>query len=99
MSASDKTKLDGIATGANKITVDTALSSSSTNPVQNKVVNTALSGKAPTSHASTATTYGAASASNYGHAMASSTTPKVAGTAAVGSETEKFARGDHVHPA
>ena len=29
---------------------------------------------------------------------ASSTTPKVAGTAAVGSET-KFARGDHVHPA
>lgn len=44
-----KTKLDGIATGANKITVDTALSSSSTNPVQNKVINTALSGKVPTS--------------------------------------------------
>lgn len=33
MSASDKTKLDGIATGANKIIVDTALSNSSTNPV------------------------------------------------------------------
>lgn len=43
MSAADKTKLDGIATGATKITVDSALSSTSTNPVQNKVVNTAIS--------------------------------------------------------
>lgn len=43
MSAADKVKLDGIATGANKITVDSALSSSSTNPVQNKVVNSAIS--------------------------------------------------------
>ena len=62
-------------------------------------VNNALAGKAPTSHASSATTYGASSDSNYGHAKASSTTPKVAGTAAVGSETSSFARGDHVHPA
>lgn len=54
--------------------------------------------RAPTSHASSATTYGVSSASNYGHAMASSTTPKANGTAAVGSETAKFARGDHVHP-
>ena len=37
MSASDKTKLDGIATGANKTIVDGELSASSTNPVQNKV--------------------------------------------------------------
>lgn len=43
-----KTKLDGIATGANKTTVDTALSSTSTNPVQNKVVNSALGGKLST---------------------------------------------------
>lgn len=42
MSAADKAKLDGIGTGANKTTVDSALSSSSTNPVQNKVVNTAI---------------------------------------------------------
>lgn len=49
MSASDKKKLDGIATGATKITVDTSLSSTSTNPVQNKVINSALSGKAGTS--------------------------------------------------
>ena len=46
MSSSDKSKLDGIATGATKVTVDSALSSTSTNPVQNKVVNSALSGKA-----------------------------------------------------
>lgn len=46
MSAADKKKLDGIATGATKITVDTALSNTSINPVQNKVINSALSGKA-----------------------------------------------------
>ena len=48
MSASDKIKLDGIATGANKTTVDTSLSDSSTNPVQNKVIKSALDGKAGT---------------------------------------------------
>lgn len=46
----EKSKLDGIAAGANKTTVDSALSSTSTNPVQNKVINTALSGKANTNH-------------------------------------------------
>ena len=48
-----KTKLDGIATGATKVTVDTALSTTSTNPVQNKVINTALGGKANSSHTHT----------------------------------------------
>ena len=43
MSSSDKTKLDGIDEGATKVTVDSALSSTSTNPVQNKVVNSAIS--------------------------------------------------------
>lgn len=43
MSASDKKKLNGIADGATKVTVDTALSSTSTNPVQNKIVNSAIS--------------------------------------------------------
>lgn len=42
-------KLNGIATGANKTVVDSALSSTSTNPVQNKVVNSALGGKVPIS--------------------------------------------------
>ena len=55
MSATDKKKLDGIATGATKIIVDSALSSSSTNPVQNKVINSALAGKAASSHTHTAT--------------------------------------------
>lgn len=45
MSASDKSKLDGIATGATKITVDATFSSTSTNPVQNKIVNGALQEK------------------------------------------------------
>ena len=40
MSAEDKLKLDGIEDGANKTIIDTALSSTSTNPVQNKVINT-----------------------------------------------------------
>ena len=50
MSAADKAKLDGVASGANNITVDSALSNISTNPVQNKVINTALAGKAASSH-------------------------------------------------
>ena len=50
MSAADKEKLNGIATGATAITVDSALSSTSENPVQNKVINSALSGKANSSH-------------------------------------------------
>ena len=36
-----------------KVTVDTALSSTSTNPVQNKVINSALAGKAAASHSHT----------------------------------------------
>ena len=46
----EKSKLSGIASGANKTTIDSALSSSSTNPVQNKVIKTALDGKAASSH-------------------------------------------------
>ena len=50
MSASDKTKLDGIAQGANKTVVDAALSSTSTNPVQNKAVKAALDDKSDSDH-------------------------------------------------
>ena len=42
----EKTKLAGIEAQANKTTVDDALSDSSTNPVQNKVVKSALDSKA-----------------------------------------------------
>ena len=38
MSAADKVKLDGIEDGANKTIVDDAMSDTSTNPVQNKVI-------------------------------------------------------------
>ncbi|MCM1104887.1 MAG: hypothetical protein NC409_12375 [Clostridium sp.] len=58
-----------------------------------------LSELAPLSHAAADGTYGLSNDKLYGHAMASSTTPKAAGTASAGSETAKFARGDHVHPA
>ena len=51
MSAADKTKLNGIATGANKTVVDDSLNSSSTNPVQNSVITAALDNKASSSHA------------------------------------------------
>lgn len=50
LSKEDKSKLDGIAIEANKTVVDSSLSSSSTNPVQNKIVTNALNGKANSSH-------------------------------------------------
>lgn len=45
MSVADKKKLDGIAEGANKITVDDALNATSKNPVQNQVVYAELNNK------------------------------------------------------
>lgn len=50
MSPTDKKKLDGIADGANKTTVDSSLRATSTNPVQNKVIKIALDGKANSTH-------------------------------------------------
>lgn len=48
MSATDKTKLDGIEAGATKTTVDAALDATSKNPVQNKAVKAALDSKLST---------------------------------------------------
>lgn len=45
MTSAMVTKLNGIAEGANKTTVDTALSADSSNPVANSVINTALENK------------------------------------------------------
>ena len=45
MSVADKKKLDGIAAGANKITVDDALNATSKNPVQNQAVYAELNNK------------------------------------------------------
>ena len=53
MSKEDKAKLNGIASGATRVTIDGTLSSTSANPVQNKVINNALAGKAPISHTHT----------------------------------------------
>nr|DAF87320.1 MAG TPA: Peptidase [Siphoviridae sp. ctnPP24] len=50
MSAADKSKLNSIATGANKIVVDSSFVADSTNPVQSKVIKTALDGKSNTGH-------------------------------------------------
>lgn len=50
MSATDKAKIDGIAQGANKTVVDTSLSATSTNPVQNKAVKAALDSKSDSDH-------------------------------------------------
>ena len=46
MSAADKVKLDGVEKGATKTLIDIELSSTSRNPVQNKVVTNALNNKA-----------------------------------------------------
>ena len=50
------TDLSDLPTIPAAVTVDTAMSSTSTNPVQNKVVNTALAGKAASSHTQAAST-------------------------------------------
>lgn len=50
MTAADKKKLDGIAAGATKVAVDSALSATSINPVQNKAVKAALDSKSAASH-------------------------------------------------
>ena len=50
MSSEDKTKLDGIESGANNIIIDSELDTSSTNPVQNKVITEALNNKANINH-------------------------------------------------
>ena len=42
MTATDKIKLNAIEAGANKTVIDSALSSTSTNPVQNKIVKTSI---------------------------------------------------------
>lgn len=50
MSAADKAKLDSVAAGSNHVAVDAELSATSTNPVQNKVIKSALDGKSDTGH-------------------------------------------------
>lgn len=62
MSPTQFSKLAGIAEGANKTTVDSALSDSSTNPVQNKIVKAALDKKIGTGDGVLANISGSAAA-------------------------------------
>lgn len=75
--------LSGLPTIPN---VDASFIAGSTNPVQSKIVQTALSGKSPTSHAVNANTYGLGSNSVYGHVKLSdavnSSSTQTAGVAA-----------------
>ena len=67
----EKTKLAGIATGANKTTIannlTTTTAGSALDATQGKELKTLVDGKAPTSHASTGTGYGVSTTANYGH--------------------------------
>lgn len=67
MSSTDKIKLDGIATGANKTVVDSSMSDTSTNPVQNKIVKAYVDDKIPTAPSSNGIYYMIANVSSDGN--------------------------------
>lgn len=114
MSAADKTKLDGIAASANNYILPAATTVLGGVKTTSTVTSTSGLTACPiidgtVYYKDTNTTYSVATQSANGlmsandkkaldGMAATTTTPKAAGTAAVGSET-KYARGDHVHPA
>ena len=114
MSAADKTKLDGIAANANNYILPAATTVLGGVKTTSTVTSTSGLTACPiidgtVYYKDTNTTYSVATQSASGlmsandkktldGMTATTTTPKAAGTAAVGSET-KYARGDHVHPA
>lgn len=67
MSKEDKTKLDGIAEGANKTVVDSEISDTSINPVQNKIVKAYVDDKIPTAPSSNGIYYMIANVSSDGN--------------------------------
>ena len=101
MSPTDKTKLDSISTNANQVTIDTALSGISTNPVQNKVIKEALDVKADTDDIPTKTselTNDSGFITSSSVPSASSATPSADTTnGSVGTGTT-WARSNHTHP-
>lgn len=92
--ANEKTKLSGIATGA-QVNVLEGVQKNGTNvTITNKIANISV----PTKTSDITNDSGYITINDVPDgAAASSTTPKMNGTAAVGTETA-FARGDHVHP-
>lgn len=87
MSADDKTKLDGIATGANKYTHPTTAGNK-------HIPSGGASGQILRWSADGTAEWGADNNTTYTPASAA---PKASGTAAVGTSA-KYAREDHVHP-
>lgn len=90
----EKTKLAGIATGAQVNTLEGIQKNGTTVQITNKIANISV----PTATSDLTNDSGFITAADVPEgAAASTTTPLMDGTAAVGTETT-FARGDHRHP-
>lgn len=90
----EKDKLAGIASGAQVNVIDTVKVNNTALTPSSKAVNVTV----PTKTSDITNDSGFITVADVPEgAAASSTTPKMDGTAAVGSETA-FARGDHIHP-
>ena len=90
----EKNKLDGISTGAQVNVIESIKVNGTAQTVTSKAVNISV----PTKTSDITNDSGFITAEDVPEgAVASTTTPKMDGTAAVGTETA-FARGDHVHP-
>ena len=92
--SAEKTKLSGIASGA-QVNVLEGIQKNGTNvTITNKIANISV----PTKTSDITNDSGFITSADVPEgAAASTTTPKMDGTAAVGTETA-FARGDHIHP-
>lgn len=94
MSKDDKSKLNGVATGAQVNVLEGITVNGDAVTLSNKIAPLTI----PTKTSDITNDSGYITASDVPEgAAASTTTPKMDGTAAVGTETA-FARGDHVHP-
>lgn len=92
--STEKTKLSGIATGAQVNVIESVKVNGTAQSVTSKAVNITV----PTKTSDITNDSGFITAADVPEGAAASTTsPKMDGTAAVGTETA-FARGDHVHP-
>ena len=87
----EKTKLSGIASGAQTNTLEGIQKNGTTVTITNKIANITV----PTKTSQITNDSGFITASDV--VEPSSTSPKMDGTVAVGTEN-KYARGDHVHP-
>ena len=92
--SAEKTKLSGVATGAQVNVLEGIQKNGDTVTITNKIANITV----PTATSDLTNDSGFITTADVPEgAAASTTTPKMNGTAAAGTETA-FARGDHVHP-